>query len=195
MSYGVRERAPEGEQAGGLKLLIELAPLIVFFFVYARYDMRTAAGALAVATVLSVVAAWFLLRKVSTMLWVTTAIAVAAATLTYVFDEPRFIKMKPTIVNLLFAGVLGVGLATGKPLLKLLLGESLKLRDEGWKRLTMRWVGFFLAMAALNEVVWRTMSEAAWVNFKVFAILPLTIAFTLAQIPLMSRYAETQAER
>lgn len=178
------------DQPNGAKLLIELAPLFAFFAAWAMYGMKTAAGVLAVATVLSVAAAWLVLRHVSTMLWVTAAIAVSTATLTYVLDDPRYLKMKPTVVNLLFALVLGAGLLTGKTFLKLMLGEALRLSEVGWRKLTIRWICFFLAMAILNEVVWRTMSEATWVSFKVFGLIPLSIAFTLAQMPLIKQHSE-----
>jgi intracellular septation protein len=101
--------------------------------------------------------------------------------------------MKPTVVNLLFAGVLGVGLATGRNFLAVVLGQAFKLDAEGWRILTWRWIGFFLAMAVLNEVVWRTMSETAWVNFKVFAILPLTILFFMSQLGLIQRHTDKSA--
>jgi intracellular septation protein len=96
--------------------------------------------------------------------------------------------MKPTIINLLFAGILAFGIYTGRPLLKMFMGEALRLTDEGWYRMTVRWTGFFVAMALLNEIVWRNFSEAAWVNFKVFGILPLTFLFAMAQIGLIKRH-------
>jgi intracellular septation protein len=101
--------------------------------------------------------------------------------------------MKPTIINLLFAGVLLGGLLTGRPLLKLLFGEAFNLTEEGWRKLTLRWMVFFVVMAVLNEIVWRNFSEAAWVNFKVFGILPLTLIFAMSQIGLIKRY-EPKAE-
>lgn len=179
----------EPEKPNGAKLLIELAPLVAFFTAWVMYGMKSAAGVLAIATVLSVIAAWLVLRHVSTMLWVTAVIATATASLTYVFNDPRFLNMKPTVVNLLFAGVLGFGLLTGKTFLKVMLGEALRMTEEGWRKLTLRWIGFFLTMALLNEFVWRTMSEGTWVSFKVFGMIPLSIAFTLAQMPLINRHA------
>ena len=95
---------------------------------------------------------------------------------------------RPTIINLLFAAVLGAGLATGKPVIKLLLGQQIHLTDEGWRKLTVRWMMFFLALAAMNEIVWRNFSESTWVSFKVFGILPLTIAFAAMQIGLLKRH-------
>ena len=119
---------------------------------------------------------------------VTAVLVVVFGGLTFWLDDPRFIKIKPTIINLLFAGVLFGGLMMRRPLLKLLLGEAFNLTEEGWRKLSMRWALFFLVLAALNEVVWRNFSEAAWVNFKVFGILPLTLVFAMAQIGLIKRY-------
>src|SRR5262249_22442446 len=107
---------------------------------------------------------------------------------TFYLDDPSFIKLKPTIINLLFSGVLIVGLATGRPLLKLVLGEAFQLSEEGWRKLTVRWALFFLVLAILNEIVWRNFSESAWVNFKVSGIVPFTTLSAMAQIPLINRY-------
>jgi intracellular septation protein len=171
-----------------IKLLIELAPLVVFFAVWLMRDLRTATGVLMVATVLALLAAWRLLGHVTPVLIGTTAIVLATGSMTFLFNDDSFIKMKPTVANLIFAGVLGFGIMTGRPLLKYVLGDALRLTPEGWRRLTIRWICFFLAMAALNEVIWRTMSEGTWINFKVFGIIPMTILFTIAQIGLIQRY-------
>ncbi len=108
--------------------------------------------------------------------------------LTIYFDNEVFFKMKPTIINLLFAAILYGGILINKPLLKFLLGAALKLEDVGWKILTLRWIGFFIALAVLNEIVWRTQSTDIWVNFKVFGILPITFIFTMTQFPLIKKY-------
>ena len=113
--------------------------------------------------------------------------------LTFLFDDPRFIKMKPTMINLLFAGALFVGVALGKSPLKVMLGEAFSLTEEGWRKLSYRWGFFFIALAVANEYVWRNYSETAWVNFKVFGILPLTFLFAISQIGLMRSY-EVKAE-
>ena len=96
--------------------------------------------------------------------------------------------MKPTIINILFAVILYGGILINKPLLKYLLGAALKLEEKGWKILTQRWIGFFIALAILNEIVWRTQSTDVWVNFKVFGILPITFIFTMTQFPLIKKY-------
>ena len=171
-----------------LKLLIEIGPLIAFFLVYARAGIYWATGALMVATVLALVASRTLFGRLLAVPVVTAVLVVVFGGLTFWLDDPRFIKIKPTIINLLFAGVLLVGLMTRRPLLKMLFGEAFNLTEEGWRRLSVRWTLFFLALAALNEVVWRNFSEGAWVSFKAFGILPLTLVFAMAQIGLIKRY-------
>ncbi|HEY5830164.1 MAG: septation protein A [Hyphomicrobiaceae bacterium] len=171
-----------------LKLLIELGPLVAFFLVYSRAGIYWATGVLMVATVLSLVASRTIFGRLLAMPVVTAVLVVVFGGLTFWLDDPRFIKIKPTIINLLFAGVLIGGLITRRPLLKMLFGEAFNLTEEGWRKLSVRWTLFFLVLAALNEVVWRNFSEAAWVNFKVFGILPLTLVFAMAQIGLIKRH-------
>ena len=109
--------------------------------------------------------------------------------LTIYFDDPIFIYIKPTVVNILFALVLIFGkYFSSEPLLKKFLGKSLNMKDEGWKILNNRWIIFFLIVAMLNEVVWRTQSEEFWVNFKVWGLLPITFTFTVFQIGLINKY-------
>ena len=108
--------------------------------------------------------------------------------LTIYFDNEVFFKRKPTIINLLFAIILYGGEILKKPLLKYILGSALKLQTEGWEKLTKRWIGFFIALAILNEIIWRTQSTDIWVNFKVFGILPITFIFTAFQISLINKY-------
>jgi intracellular septation protein len=140
------------------------------------------------ATLAALLASWRLLGRVTAVPLLTAILVVVFGGLTFYLDDPSFIKLKPTIINLLFAGVLVVGLLTDRPLLKVLLGEAFRLTEEGWRKLTVRWALFFFALAILNEVVWRNFSESAWVNFKVFGIVPLTILFALAQLPLLKRF-------
>jgi intracellular septation protein len=171
-----------------VKLAIELGPLLAFFLAYARAGIFWATGVLMVVTVVALVASWRLFGRLLPVPVVTAVLVVIFGGLTFLLDDPNFIKVKPTIINLLFAGVLFVGLYLRKPLLKLLLGEAFNLTEEGWRRLSLRWAVFFLVLAGLNEIVWRNMSEAAWVNFKVFGILPLTVIFAMAQIGLIKRH-------
>lgn len=181
-------------QASPIKLAIEFVPLIVFGITWALYGLKPATGVLMIAAVVAVIAAWFLLGHVTPMLATTTGVVLFFGALTFAYDDTRFFKMKPTAVNLLFALVLGVGLLMGRPLLKLLLGEALNLTAEGWRQLTLRWIAFFIFLAVANEIVWRTQSEAIWVNFKLFGILPLTFAFMIAQVGLISRHSVTKSQ-
>jgi intracellular septation protein len=127
-------------------------------------------------------------RRVPLMPLVTAGIVGVFGGLTVWLQDETFIKMKPTIVQVLFAAVLFGGLALGRPLLKPLMGAAWSMDDQGWRKLTVRFALFFLAMAALNEAVWRTQSTDFWVNFKVFGILGLTLVFAFAQTPLMRRH-------
>ena len=181
---------PEDDKAG-LRFLIDFAPLLVFFGTYYFAGIRTATAVLIAATLVSLVAARVFLGRISVTLIVTAVLVTFFGVLTFLLDDPSFIKMKPTAVNLLFAGVLGVGLYRGEHYLKLLLGEAFQLTQTGWRILTVRWIGLFIALAILNELVWRTMSESAWVNFKVFGILPITFVFAALQLPVIKRHAMT----
>lgn len=181
-------RGPQTQAPQGLKLAIDLAPLLVFFAAYLALGIYWATGILMAATVVSVAASYKLLGHISPTLIVTTALVLGFGALTLFLNDPRFIMMKPTIINLLFAAFLFGGLLLERPVLQLLLGEALRLTDAGWRKLTLRWGCFFLVLAALNEVVWRNFSEATWASFKVFGILPLTLGFALLQIGLLRRY-------
>ena len=171
-----------------VKLLIDLGPLLVFFLTYAKAGIFWATGALMAATLIALVLSRVLLGRFALAPAVTAVLVVVFGGLTFLLDDPSFIKIKPTIINLLFAGVLLFGLMTGRPLLKLLLGEAFNLTEEGWRKLSFRWALFFLGLAALNEVVWRSFSESVWVNFKVFGILVLSLVFAMAQIGLIKRH-------
>ena len=194
MSEDGKRRDGRAEPKPLLKLLIELGPLIAFFLVYSRAGIYWATGFLMVATIVSLVASWTLFGRLLPMPVVTAALVVFFGGLTFWLDDPRFIMVKPTIINLGFAGVLLGGLAMRRPLLKMLFGEAFNLTEEGWRKLSVRWALFFLSLAMLNELVWRNFSEGAWVNFKVFGILPLTLVFAMAQIGLIKRHeAKTEA--
>ncbi|MGH7488217.1 MAG: septation protein A [bacterium] len=170
------------------KLAIDLGPLLVFFAAYLQLGIFWATGILMAATVVSLVASRTLLGHISPTLIVTTVLVVGFGALTLVLNDARFIKMKPTMINLLFAVVLLGGLVVRRPVLQTMLGTALRLTEVGWRKLTVRWALFFIAMAVLNEFVWRNYSEATWATFKVFGILPLTLAFAVLQIGLMRRY-------
>mgnify|MGYP006272647591 CR=1 FL=1 len=185
-----------------LKLLFEIGPLAIFFGAFqwfkddpvmiggVAYDGVVAATALFVpAILLALAGSWLVERHLPRMTLVTAIVVVIFGGLTLVLNDEIFIKMKPTIVNLLFAVGLGVGLAQGRSYLKYLMGEVLPLDDEGWMVFTKRWAFFFLFLALLNELIWRTQSTDFWVSFKTFGNLPLTFAFMASQYPLLKRHA------
>lgn len=188
----VGQHRQDKEENQGLKLLIELGPLLIFFAVYAKFGIFAATGALIGVTLLSLIASKLLLGRITTMPVVTAVIVSIFGGLTLWLNDATFIKMKPTIVNVLFASVLATGLMIKRPLLKLLLGEAFQLTDDGWFKLTVRWIAFFIFVAILNEIIWRNYSELTWVNFKVFGILPLTLVFAAAQVGLIQRHSSNQ---
>ena len=170
------------------KILIDIGPLAVFFIFYTRSGLQASILPLMIATVIAVLFSYILEKKIPIMPTVGAGIVLVFGGLTIYFDNEVFIKMKPTIINLVFAVILYGGMLIKKPFLKILLGAALKLEEEGWRILTNRWIGFFIALAILNEIVWRTQSTDIWVNFKVFAILPITFIFTMTQFPLIKKY-------
>jgi len=166
----------------------DYGPLAAFFIAYLLGGLYVATGALMITTVIAIVLALVYERRVPAAPVVTAVIVMIFGGLTLWLQDERFIKMKPTIVQALFAAVLFGGLLLRRPLLKPLLQAAWTLTDEGWRVLTMRFAFFFAAMAVLNEVVWRSFSTDMWVNFKIFGILLLTILFTFAQVPLIARH-------
>ena len=170
------------------KLLIDIGPLAVFFIFYTRSGLQEAILPLMIATVIAVLISYVLEKKIPIMPTLGAGIVLIFGGLTIYFNDETFIKMKPTIINTVFAIILYGGIIFKKPLLKYLLGAALKLEEEGWKILTQRWIAFFIALAVLNEVVWRTQTTDLWVNFKVFGILPITFIFTMSQFPLIKKY-------
>ena len=170
------------------KLLIDIGPLAVFFIFYTRGDLQTAILPFMIATVIAVIFSYIMEKKIPIMPTMGAIIILIFGGLTIYFDNETFFKMKPTIINILFAAILYGGIILNKPLLRYLLGAALKLQDEGWDILTKRWIGFFIALAILNEIIWRTQTTDIWVNFKVFGILPITFIFTLTQFSTIKKY-------
>lgn len=190
-----------------MKLAIEAGPLVVFFLVNGRdglpefrhlwmaegavqlvgQSLFEATGAFMVATVIALVAGWRLERKLPIMPLVSGGFVLVFGGLTLVLADETFIKLKPTLVNTLFAVILFGGLAFGRALLKPLFGAALQLSDRGWRVLTLRWAIFFVILAILNEIVWRNFTTDFWVSFKLFGIMPLTFLFAASQTPLLLR--------
>ena len=171
-----------------VKLALEFGPLALFFIASARANLYVATATLMVAVVVALPISYWLTRRIPTMPLVTAVAVVVFGALTFYFDNPVFIKIKPTIVNCIFGTALLGGLALRKPLLPILLDTAFHLDQEGWTKLTFRWGLFFLFLAALNEVVWRTQSDVFWAGFKVFGTMPITLLFALSQVPLIMKH-------
>ena len=177
-----------------LKLTLELGPLILFFAANARWGIFTATGVFMVAVVTALAASYTLTRRVPIMTLVSALVVMVFGGLTLFLQNDVFIKLKPTIIYLLFAAVLLGGLLAGKSLLALVFDSVFDLTAEGWRKLTWRWALFFLALAVLNEIVWRTQTTDFWVSFKLFGVVPLTFIFGALQFPLLTKYAAPEAE-
>ena len=171
-----------------LKLAAEMGPLVAFCVANAWGGICWATGVYMAAAVIALAVSWAMTRRIAIVPIVTLGFVVAFGALTLYMADETFIKVKVSIINALFGVILLTGLAMRRPLLKLAFGEAVNLDAEGWRKLTIRWALFFFAMAALNEFVWRSFSTDAWVNFKVFGLLPLTVLFAVAQIRLMQRH-------
>lgn len=172
-----------------LKLALELGPLAIFFFANSRYGIFTATAVFMVAITIALAASWALTRKLAIMPLITGIVVLVFGGLTIYLHNDLFIKLKPTIVNCLFGGILLGGLYFGKSLLGYVFDSVFKLTDEGWRLLTFRWGVFFFVLAIINEIVWRNFSTDFWVSFKVFGFMPITLAFTLFQMPLITRHS------
>lgn len=178
-----------------LRPAVEYGPLICFFIAYIKFGLMAATGALMAASVVAITASYILERRVPVVTVATAVVVIVFGGLTLYFDDERFIKLKPTIVQGLFAVVLIGGLLFDKPLLKPLLSGAWTLSDEGWRTLTMRFGVFFAIMAVINEIVWRTQSTDFWVNYKLFGALGLTLAFTASQARLILRSQSNPEEK
>jgi intracellular septation protein len=208
MNEPILERDPADPQRKEinplLKFALELGPLLIFFFANARGEWLAqrfpaladlggpifiATGLFMAATAIALAVSWTLTRTLPIMPLVSGVVVFVFGGLTLWLQDATFIKMKPTIVNTLFGAVLLGGLLFGRSLLGYVFDSAFKLDAEGWRKLTLRWGLFFLFLAVVNEIVWRNFSEETWVAFKVWGIMPVTIAFTLFQMPLIIRHS------
>ena len=172
-----------------LKFALELGPLAVFFFANTRFGIFSATAAFMVATAVALVASWVLTRRLAVMPLVSGVVVAVFGALTLYLHDDMFIKLKPTIINTLFGVVLLGGLAFGRSLMAVVFDEAFHLTAQGWRILTLRWGLFFLLLAVLNEVVWRTQSSDFWVAFKVWGVMPLTLVFAMMQVGVLQRHA------
>ena len=174
-----------------IKFIADFGPLLIFFTIYFKGDnnLKAAIPPFVIATLISLLVMYFLEKRIP-MVPLTSGILITLfGGLTLYFNNKIFFYMKPTIINLLFAGVIFFGkYLTKKHLLKIFFQNAFKLEDEGWKKLSNRWICFFIFVAILNEIVWRTQSEAFWVNFKVWGLLPISFVFAASQVPLINKY-------
>jgi intracellular septation protein len=189
------------EPQGASKLLIDLGPLLVFFFVNflapvpAVMKIFVATGAFMIAMIAAMLFSAIRYRSISPLLWFSGAMVVILGGLTIWLHNEVFIKMKPTIYYLLVAGLLGFGLATDRPLLQRVLGSAYPGLDEGgWKKLTRNWAIFFVGMAVLNEAVWRNSATSFWIGFKIWGAIPLTFLFAAANIPMLLKHGLMKEE-
>ena len=174
-----------------IKFAADFGPLLVFFIIYFRNenDLKIAIPPFIIATLVALIVVYFLERKIPMVPLVSGILITLFGGLTIYFDNKIFFYMKPTIINILFACILFFGkFFTEKPLLKIFFQNAFNLESEGWKKLNNNWMFFFIFVAFLNEIVWRTQSEVFWVNFKVWGLLPISFLFAVSQVPLLNKY-------
>ena len=173
-----------------LKLAIEMGPLAIFFIANWLGGIFTGTAVFMVATVIALAASWALTGKIAMVPLVSAVFVALFGALTLWLHSDLFIKVKVTMINALFGAVLLGGVAFGRSYIKLIMGDAMKLPDQAWRTLSIRWGLFFLAMAVLNEIVWRSFTTDQWVNFKVFGLLPLTLVFAIANAPFMAKHMQ-----
>lgn len=192
-------RAAEGGKGGGgaastellptlLRLSLEVGPLAVFFILNARFDLMAAITGWMISTAVALAVSYALHRRIPILPLVSGAFVLVFGGLSLWLDDAFFIKIKPTVVNTLFGLTLLGGLIAGRNLLRPVLGWAFVLEEAGWHKLARNWGLFFLFLAVLNEIVWRSFSTDAWINFKVFGLMPLTMLFSATQLPIINKY-------
>ena len=189
------------EPSPGARLLIDLGPLLVFFItnffapVPGPMKVFAATGAFMIAMIAAIIYSQMRYRHVSPLLLFSGVMVVILGGLTIALHNETFIKVKPTIYYAVVAGILTFGLATGRPLLKAVLGSAYPgLDEQGWTNLTRNWAIFFAVMAVINEAVWRNSSTDFWIGFKLWGAIPLTLVFAVANVPMLMRHGLTQEE-
>ena len=185
------------KQSEGLtKFLYDYLPIIIFFVCYkfsTVYDkLLFATLAMLFTTFIAIIASYILTKKIPKVATFSALILGFFCGLTIFFEDEYFIKIKPTIINLIFAGILFYGNFIQKPMLKYLLGEQIKVSLESWKIMSFRWACFFCALAFLNEIIWRNFSTDFWVQFKVFGMMTISMIFTISQIPFIMKAQNSQ---
>jgi intracellular septation protein len=174
-----------------IKFSTDFGPLLIFFIIYFKSgnNLKIAIPPFIIATIVALLVIFLLEKRIPMVPLFSGVLITFFGGLTLYFDNKVFFYMKPTIINLLFASILLFGkYFTKKPLLKIFFQNTLNLKDEGWEKFNYRWIGFFLFVAVLNEIVWRTQTEIFWVNFKVWGLLPISFLFAISQYPFINKY-------
>jgi len=172
----------------GIKIVLELGPAAIFFIVTWRFNVNMATAAMMVAITMSLGASYLLRGRLPLIPAFTAAAAMIFGTLTLYFHDPIYIKMKPTIINCCLAALFLGRLALGKPLLPAIFDNTLNIDEAGWRKLGLRWSVYFLIMAVVNEIVWRTQSDIVWAGFRTFVTTPLALGFTFLQLPTIRKH-------
>ena len=177
-----------------LKLVLDLGPLLLFFFANGRFGIFAATATFMVAVIAALIVSYAITKHLPIMPVVTAVVVLVFGGLTLFLHDATFIKVKPTIIYAMFGAILLGGLCFNRPLLGVVFDSLFRLTDEGWRKLTWRWMIFFFTLAVLNEIVWRNTSTDVWVDFKVFGVMPLTFLFAALQYPLTKKYAVEPVE-
>jgi len=174
-----------------IKFATDFGPLLIFFIIYFNneHDLKLAIPPFIIATLIALLVIYFLEKRIPMVPLASGILITFFGGLTLYFDNKIFFYMKPTIINILFAAGLFFGkYFTKKPVLKIFFQNAFELEDDGWRKLSYRWIGFFIFVAIINEIVWRTQTEVFWVNFKVWGLLPISFVFAASQVPLINKY-------
>jgi len=178
----------------GLKMLIEFGPLIAFFLANYWGGIFVATMVIMATTPVALLVSWLITRKISLMPVITMVLVAVFGGLTLYLQDETFIKIKVTIINLMFSGILLGGLFFKKSLLMFVFGEAMNLDEQGWKKITLNWGLFFMLLAVINELVWRNVSTDTWVTYKTFGMLPITFIFALSQFPIIQKHMIEEEE-